>query len=128
MATKKAKKPEKLIDILEKALKKAGYNVVRDGWEESDDNDWCEWLEVKDDMVNNVQQAIHFYFVNNSTTLEEINIYKTEFELVEGNTERLFNFKNAAAKKAEHEAQLEKQKEQEAKKNIPAYIPFRYCC
>jgi hypothetical protein len=87
MGSKKRNKQPKLIDILEKALRSAGYEVERDGWQENKFSkppfDNCEWLDVKGPMIDKKtgeHMLVHFYFTKNSNVLEEMSLYRENFD------------------------------------------------
>lgn len=78
---KKSAKKEKLIDLLHAALQKqAGFQVVRDGWDETSKGrleDHAEWLEINIPTEDeNKRMCVHFYFDQNSTRLDDVIIYK----------------------------------------------------
>ena len=74
----------KLIDILHHSLEKAGYEVERDSWIENSNstppNDKCSWLDVRlpHATKEDKRYTVHFYFTENSTTLEDVRIFKSK--------------------------------------------------
>lgn len=85
----------RLIDHIEKNLIDAGYTIRRDSWRENmhsdPPNDHCAWLDIfKEPIKPGINLNIHLYFTNNATVLAEVQMYQTEFALVERDTKILF--------------------------------------
>lgn len=76
------KKQPLLIDTLEKALRKAGLEIERDGWTENSQSDpphdECEWIDINLLDKEGNQITVHFYFSQGSTRLDEVTVYKAK--------------------------------------------------
>jgi hypothetical protein len=74
-------KNKRLIDAMEEALLNGKVEVIRDGWEDTDYSkepavdDHCEWLDIKVYNREGDCYTVHFYFTENSTLLEHIEIF-----------------------------------------------------
>ena len=83
-AVEEYKQNNLLIDQLEEAIKAAGIKKYdRDGWHEDipfpDD---CEWLDIHLPWKKDKRYTLHFYFVNNSTTLDHVGVFESTREYV----------------------------------------------
>lgn len=79
-----AKKKKDMIDIIQKALKKSGYDIKRMDWGESYPIDKAQWLDVSKGEVdeNGKLIVVHLYF-EDGKSLSEIEVWKQKWELQE---------------------------------------------
>lgn len=97
MAKKTTKPKKKLIDIMHAAFEEAGYVVERGGWTENEHsvppNDRCEWLDVsiknEQPKHGDVKNIFHFYFSNNSTKFDHMELFRSKYKLKMTNPKKI---------------------------------------
>ena len=95
MKKKKEKMIRKsLIDIIEKDLLEAGYNVERGDWGKLGKDNKDQWLDIQSDIdvKNKTRLTIHMHFDDNNK-LSDIEVWKSEIILEENKQKQLFHVK-----------------------------------
>ena len=78
----------KLLDLLTKEVKKAGFSFERDGWTETiPEKDECGWLTIHLPWADDKRTEVHFYFDQNEQRLKEVSVWQRKRKWEEGEPE-----------------------------------------